>query len=208
MLGDQFHYHVLDVAGPPMIHVTRNRVAEIVVFGLGQRFQTPLALNAGNEIMVNSSGGDEISVSKYSVADGDQKRIVSTKVDDVVRAVVELGGTIPTWCRHWQRPRTAARLTPVSRSMPCPRPAEPMTGLPRASKGKENKAETTTSKRHSAAVTPASPSPELFSKRAEDKSAAVEGGGQQVLTRNRPKDDDSEEKSHKKKGFFDRILGR
>ena len=35
VLGDQFHYHVLDVAGPPMIHVTRNRLAEIVLFGRG-----------------------------------------------------------------------------------------------------------------------------------------------------------------------------
>ena len=95
MLGDQFHYHVLDVDGPPMIHVTRNRIAEIVVFGRSQKFQTPLALSAGNEIMINSSGGDEISVSKYSVAGGDQKRIVSTQVDDVIRAVVDLGGTYP-----------------------------------------------------------------------------------------------------------------
>ena len=55
MLGDQFHYHVLDVAGPPMIHVTRNRLAEIVVFGRGQKLLTPLALNAGNEIMITSS---------------------------------------------------------------------------------------------------------------------------------------------------------
>ena len=33
VLGKQFHYHVLDVAGPPMIHVTRSRLPEIVLFG-------------------------------------------------------------------------------------------------------------------------------------------------------------------------------
>ena len=42
-LGEQFSYHVLDTKGPPMIHVTRNRRAEVVLFGLNQRFLTPLA---------------------------------------------------------------------------------------------------------------------------------------------------------------------
>ena len=40
-----------------MIHVTRNRRAEVVLFGLNQRFLTPLALNAGNQIMVTSNAG-------------------------------------------------------------------------------------------------------------------------------------------------------
>ena len=74
-----------------MIHVTRSRLAEIVLFGRDQQLLTPLAVNAGNEIMVTSSGGDEISVSKFSVQDGDQKRIVSTRVDDVIRADRRIG---------------------------------------------------------------------------------------------------------------------
>ena len=106
-LGGQFNYHVLDVAGPPMIHVTRSRLPEIVVFGPGQQFLTPLALNAGNEIMVTSSGGNEIAVSKFSVQDGDQKRTVSTRVDDVIRAIVELGGTYPDVVQALQEAKAA-----------------------------------------------------------------------------------------------------
>ena len=71
-LGGQFHYHVLDVAGPPMIHVTRSRLPEIVMFGTGQRLLTPLSLNAGNDIMITSRGDHEIAVSKYTVRDGEQ----------------------------------------------------------------------------------------------------------------------------------------
>ncbi len=111
LIGDQFHYHVLNVAGPPMIHVTRNRLPEIVVFGPQQRLLTPLAVNAGNEIMITSHGGDEISVSKFTVRDGDQKRIVSTRVDDVIRAVVELGGTYPDVVQFLQEAKNCDSLT-------------------------------------------------------------------------------------------------
>jgi len=90
-----FHYSVVDSAGPPMIHVTRNRRPEVVLFGLQQRFSQPLALNAGPNIMITSTGSGEVAVSKYVVGQADQKRIVSTSVDEVIRAIVDLGGTYP-----------------------------------------------------------------------------------------------------------------
>ena len=71
--GEAFQYHLLDVGGPPMIHVTYNRLPEVVVFGRHQRLLSPLAINAGNDIMITSFGGDQVAVSKYTVADGDQK---------------------------------------------------------------------------------------------------------------------------------------
>ncbi len=109
-LGGQFNYHVLDVGGPPMIHVTRSRVSEVVVFGPGQQLHAPLALNAGNEIMVTASEGGEVTVSKYSVKDGDQKRTVSTRVDDVIRAIVELGGTYPDVVQALQEAKNLGAL--------------------------------------------------------------------------------------------------
>ena len=51
-LGGQFSYHVLDGSEPPMIHVTRSRRPEIVLFGREQRLAAPLALEAGNHILV------------------------------------------------------------------------------------------------------------------------------------------------------------
>jgi flagellar basal body P-ring protein FlgI len=95
-LGGQFHYHVLNTPAEwPMVHVTRNRLAEVVLFGQDQRFLTPLLVNAGKEIMVTSTSDGEISVSKFAPHEADQKRVVSTRVDDVIRAIVELGGTYP-----------------------------------------------------------------------------------------------------------------
>ncbi len=109
-LGGQFGYHVLDTTGVPMIHVTRSKRAEVVLFGRSQRFAPPLSLSAGNQIMVTSTEGGEIAVSKFSVRDADQRRIVSTKVDEVIRAIVELGGTYPDVVQALQEAKAAGAL--------------------------------------------------------------------------------------------------
>ncbi len=108
--GEQFSYHVLDTKGPPMIHVTRNRRAEVVLFGINQHFLTPLILNAGNQIMVTNTPEGEIAVSKFAAHEADQKRIVSSRVDDVIRAIVELGGTYPDVVQAIQEAKAAGCL--------------------------------------------------------------------------------------------------
>jgi flagellar basal body P-ring protein FlgI len=109
-IGKDFSYHVLDVAGPPMIHVTRSNRAEIVLFGKNQEFLTPLAVNAGNRIMVTSVSPAEISVSRFAIGEADQKRLVSTKVDEVIRAIVELGGTYPDVVQALQEAKASGGL--------------------------------------------------------------------------------------------------
>ncbi|MDZ7615458.1 MAG: hypothetical protein U1E05_00550, partial [Patescibacteria group bacterium] len=110
-LGDGFSYHVLNVEGPPMIHVTRNRRPELVVFGPHQQFNTPMTLNAGNRIMITGLSSGEVSVARYSVDEADQKRIVSSKIDDVIRAVVELGGTYPDVVQALQEAKQSGAMT-------------------------------------------------------------------------------------------------
>ena len=109
-LGDEFSYHVLDVGGPPMIHITRNRRPEIVLFGQGQRLLTPFWVNAGHEIMVKGSGPEEVSVARYVPGQPDQKQTVSANVDDVIRAIVELGGSYPDVVQALQEAKAANAL--------------------------------------------------------------------------------------------------
>jgi len=106
----KFSYHVLDTAGPKMIHVTRSHRPEVVVFGRDQHLATPLAVNAGNKIMVTSTAAGEISVSKFAVGMADQKRTVSTEIDEVIRAIVELGGTYADVVQALQEANTAGIL--------------------------------------------------------------------------------------------------
>ena len=95
-LGGKFSYHLIDTNAPPMIHVTRSHREEVVLFGLEQRLRTPLTMiEAGNRIMLTSNDAGEIVLSKFTVSEPDQKRTVSNRVDDVIRAIAELGGTYP-----------------------------------------------------------------------------------------------------------------
>ncbi len=110
-LGNQFSYHVLNTAGPPMIHVTRNRRPEVVLFGEGQRLLTPLAVNASNQIMITSTGPDRISVARFAANKPDLKRVVSPEVDEVIRAIVEVGGTYPDVVQALQEAKAARTLT-------------------------------------------------------------------------------------------------
>jgi hypothetical protein len=94
-LGDQFSLHVLDVEGPPMVHVTRSFRPEIVLFGMDQEFELPLMLDAGKKILVNGMSPGQISVSKFQVGKEPEQRTTSSSVEDVIRTIVELGGTYP-----------------------------------------------------------------------------------------------------------------
>lgn len=95
-LNEHFWLHVVDTTGEPMIHLTRHRRPEIVLFGAQQHFRTPLALTAGNHINVNAQAGtDTISITRFELGKDDQKRVVSTRVADVIRAAAEMGATYP-----------------------------------------------------------------------------------------------------------------
>ena len=207
VLGSQFRYHVLDVPGQPMIHVTRNRMAEVVVFGPGQQFHTPLAINAGNEIMITSQGGDQITVSKYSVSQGDEKRTVSTRVDDVLRAVVELGGTYPDVVQALQEAKNAGALASRFEVDALP---EAGREYDRVAEGAATEGGQTNGKdgeTQSIKATPASPAPDLFYHKAST-SSSTGGSGDAKTDEDSADGPDSSEKTKPKKGFFAKMLGR
>lgn len=107
---DQFHYHVLDVTGPQMVHFTRNMRPEIVLFGKGQKLLPPVRIEAGPRILVNSMDGDRLSVSAFEVGMPDQKRIISSDVDEMIRAIAELGGTYPDVVQALQQAKATKSL--------------------------------------------------------------------------------------------------
>lgn len=94
MQGD-YMLHVLNVEGPPMVHVTHHTKAEVVLFGAQQRLQLPATLRAGQHIQVIAiPGSNEVSVSRYS---GGQhaKRTVSPNLAEIILACDELGAKYP-----------------------------------------------------------------------------------------------------------------
>ncbi len=108
-LGGQFSYHVLATEGPAMVHVTRSRRSEVVLFGQDQRLLTPLVIKAGKDILVKSVD-EGVAVSRYVVGEPDQRRVVSSSLDDVIRAIVEVGGTYPDVVQALQEAKAAGVL--------------------------------------------------------------------------------------------------
>lgn len=105
-LGGQFHYHVLDVPGPDMVHVTQSYLPEIVLFGNRQTLQTPFMLEAGKSILVNGMKGEQITVSHFRPGAEPEQRVVSNNVDEIIRTIVALGGTYPDVVQALQQAKT------------------------------------------------------------------------------------------------------
>jgi flagellar basal body P-ring protein FlgI len=206
-LGHQFHYHVLDVAGPPLIHLTRSRLAEIVLFGRDQRLLLPLALGAGSEIMITNTPEGEITVSKFSVADGDQKRTVSTRVDEVIRAIVELGGTYPDVVQTLEEAKKLGALPGRLEVDALPEAGRSYDRLPEGESAEPDQAGQPAADAPAAKkLTPASPSPELFDKRGEKQNNTGAASGDK--SDGKPDADDDTDEKPAKKGFFARLFGR
>jgi flagellar basal body P-ring protein FlgI len=95
LMPSGFRLHVLDVEGDPMVHMTRRKMAEIVVFGTGQEFTMPLVVRAGKDIMINGRSGEEmLTISKITL-DETERRVVPNDIPSVIRAVSELGASYP-----------------------------------------------------------------------------------------------------------------
>ena len=107
-LSSHFTYHVLDVPGEAMIHVTSSHRPEIVLFGRDHRLQLPLVLDAGPKILINGLSGGQVKVSRFG--ETTQQRVVSTEVQDVIQAVVELGGTYPDVVQMLQQAKQTGAL--------------------------------------------------------------------------------------------------
>ena len=94
-LGD-YKLHVLRTSGEPLVHTTLRTRPEIVVFGAEQEFRAPIYLTAGRHVMVTAQpGATTVSLARFEVGKPDQRREVSLRVADVIRAVDELGATYP-----------------------------------------------------------------------------------------------------------------
>jgi flagellar basal body P-ring protein FlgI/HEAT repeat protein len=95
-MNGEFKLHVLHTTGEPMAHITNRRKAEVVLFGARQQLKPPLALRAGNHILVTAAAGSDTAVlSRFAVGEEDRKKEVSLELADVIRAAAELDAKFP-----------------------------------------------------------------------------------------------------------------
>lgn len=95
-INDQFKLHVLSTAGPPMVHLTNCKKTEVVLFGADQTVRTPLFARAGTCILVTApAGGREVHVCRFAIGQEDQRKVVTTRLEDVILALTDLGASFP-----------------------------------------------------------------------------------------------------------------
>lgn len=197
-LGGQFSYHVVDTNAPPMVHVTRSKRAEVVLFGRDQRIASPVSLEAGNRILVTGRSPNEIVVSRFVLNEPDQKRSVSNRVDDVVRAIVELGGTYPDVVQALQQAKTAGALASRLEVDALPQPGRRYDRLAKAEKAEKSGPGDS----EGADSVANSPVPELYSKASESAHDDSEAKSSEASS------DEPEQKKRPVREFFSRLLGK
>jgi hypothetical protein len=93
-LGDACSIHLIDVAGPPLVHCTRSTRPEIVLFGTEHPLDSGLRAEAGSSIVVVVDGGTA-TINRFVAGEPDQVVEVAARVDTVARAIIQVGGTYP-----------------------------------------------------------------------------------------------------------------
>jgi flagellar basal body P-ring protein FlgI len=95
---DPFALYIVDSEGPPVVHVSRTRRSEVVVFGRTQKLLTPVVLGTGAILLNAADKDDEIEISKIvpsKFGDADVKLRSSLDLGEVIRRVANLGATYP-----------------------------------------------------------------------------------------------------------------
>jgi flagellar basal body P-ring protein FlgI len=95
---DPFSLYVVDSEGPPLVHISRTRRSEIVIFGRQQKLMPPIVLGSG-AILLNAAMNDEkVELSKIvpsRVGDGDTKVTSTLDLAEVIRRIANLGASYP-----------------------------------------------------------------------------------------------------------------
>ena len=151
--------------------------------------------------MINSTNPREITISKFAVNEADQKRVVSPRVDDVIRAVAELGGTYPDVVQMLQEAKASGAL--ASRFEIDAVPEAGRTYERTASGGGNGDIEQSN---NSAKAGSGNPAPDLFYKKV-GSSTADDGDDAAKSSKNDSDQADSEEKPKPKLGFFGKMFG-
>lgn len=196
-MRDQFTLHVLPTSGDPMVHVAWSKHPEIVLFGEGQILEGPLSIEAGNEIMVNSTPSGQVILAKYSVGQPDQRRTVSPRLEDVIHAIVDLGGTYPDVVQALQEAKAAGAL----------KSRFEVDALPQAGRAYERtvKGEDGSDEPH---LQPNSPMPDLFA--GSSGGASRPSGDSSPIASDsaeNPESGETTEKSEPSGSIFAKILG-
>ena len=92
ILEQKFRYHVIPTNGEPLVHISRTRVPEIVVFGHQQQLMNVSLLRAGKRILITPMETGELRAGKYEPGQETVYEAFPPELDKLIRTIVKLGG--------------------------------------------------------------------------------------------------------------------
>jgi flagellar basal body P-ring protein FlgI len=92
LLDKRFRYHAIATSGDPLIHVTRTRTPEIVVFGHEQRVKPPPSgIFAGKPIMVTGLANGDLKIGRFTPGQETVYETCPPELDKLIRTLVRMG---------------------------------------------------------------------------------------------------------------------
>lgn len=108
---DGFTVHCVESPEPNLVHLSKSKRPEIVLFGKDLKMTTPMLLDAGRDIMIKSEGGNKVEVIKFSINEPTQKRTITADLAEIIKTVADLGATYPDVVEMLQKARTDGTLS-------------------------------------------------------------------------------------------------
>lgn len=88
-----FAYHAIPTTGEPLVHVTRTRQPEVVVFGHEQKIKPPQFLFAGKNVLVKGQPDGGLRVSRFAPGAEDKAENCGATLDELIRTLVKVGAS-------------------------------------------------------------------------------------------------------------------
>ncbi|MEX0867692.1 MAG: flagellar basal body P-ring protein FlgI [Pirellulales bacterium] len=107
---NDFTYHIITTTNEPLVHVTRGYRPEVVQFGERVWLSTPLTLEPSHNLLITSASEGNLKLIKFLAGQENEERFVSSKLDDVVRGITDLGFGYPEVVNMLAQARQAKAL--------------------------------------------------------------------------------------------------
>ncbi|MEO1865056.1 MAG: hypothetical protein ABGX98_04800, partial [Pseudomonadota bacterium] len=88
-LASDFFLHVVPSEAEPLLHFSRSKRPEIIVFGTNQTVADNF-LHVETGLTVRANGNGTVSVSRYAT-DEEEKKVCSNRVGDLVKTLADMG---------------------------------------------------------------------------------------------------------------------
>ena len=190
LLAGEFSYHVVPTAGEPMVHFSRTKRPEIILFNQDQTIRPPQFLYAGKHIMGKGLDDGRIRLTRFTPGQEDQVKICAPQLDQVVRAIVDLGGS-------YGEVMDAVRQLQSQGDLPT-RVVIDATPKPGRVYHRDTPETDESTAENDAIRGPAGPAPELFFNPLGQESPRQNADDEEVYPLDEPQ---------QKKGFFGRLTG-